>query len=155
MLKSDQNIFAALGAACLLVSYHATPWKGAWYRRVLTWIAVTQFNTLSGWGVRYYQCPTVYLTALARVLRRSVHGLFYITEMLVHAHYAGIAGWRWAWHTRSGPTGARSRSPSRISWTRKRRLPCRGGACAASGRRPSARSGTGATGKVLEGIHSS
>jgi hypothetical protein len=72
-----------------VVPYHATPWKRAWYRRLLTWIAVTQLNVLFGWSLRYYQGPTVYPTALARRLPRTITGFFYVTEMLVHALDAG------------------------------------------------------------------
>jgi glycosyltransferase involved in cell wall biosynthesis len=90
-LDSVKNILAAVGTADLVIPYHATPWKRAWTRRVLTWIAVTQVNTLFGWHLRYYQGPTVYPTALARALPRTVRGFFYITEMLVHALDAGYS----------------------------------------------------------------
>lgn len=87
--ESVQGILAAVGTADLVVPYHATPWKRAWYRRLLTWISVTEVNCLFGWRLRYYQGPTVYPTALARQLPRTVHGFFSVTEMLVHAIDAG------------------------------------------------------------------
>jgi glycosyltransferase involved in cell wall biosynthesis len=90
-LDSVETILAAVGSADLVVPFHATPWKRAWHRRALTWIAVTQLNWLFGWRVQYYQGPTVYPTALARLLPRTVNGFFYITEMLVHALDAGYS----------------------------------------------------------------
>jgi glycosyltransferase involved in cell wall biosynthesis len=90
-LDSLRGILDAVGTADMVVTYHATPWKRAWYRRVLTWIAVSQLNALFGWRLRYYQGPTVYPTALARVLPRTVKGFFYATEMLVHALDAGFS----------------------------------------------------------------
>jgi hypothetical protein len=58
-------------------------------RRLLTWIPTTQLNLLFGFHMQYYQGPTVYPTALARTLPRTAVGFFFLTEMLVHALYAG------------------------------------------------------------------
>jgi glycosyltransferase involved in cell wall biosynthesis len=85
-------IFDAVGRADLVIPYHATPWKRAWYRRILTWVCVTQINVLFGWHLRYYQGPTVYPTGLARALPRKTRGFFFITEMLVNALAANHAG---------------------------------------------------------------
>lgn len=79
------DIFAAVGSADMVVPYHATPWKRAWYRRMFTWVSVSEINVLFGWHLRYYQGPTVYLTPLAKALPRKTRGFFFITEMLVHA----------------------------------------------------------------------
>jgi len=87
--ESVRDIFNAVGSADLVVPYHATPWARAWHRRVLTWISTTQLNLLFGWRLRYYQGPTVYSTALARVLPVTTQGFFFATEMLVHALSAG------------------------------------------------------------------
>ena len=83
------EIFASVGKADLVVPYHGTPWKRAFYRRILTWTCVTQINVLFGWHLRYFQGPTVYPTQLARALPRTTRGFFFITEMLVYALAAG------------------------------------------------------------------
>ena len=83
------EIFDAVGKADLVVPYHGTPWKRAFYRRILTWTCVTQINAFFGWHLHYFQGPTVYPTALARVLPRTTRGFFFITEMLVYALAAG------------------------------------------------------------------
>jgi glycosyltransferase involved in cell wall biosynthesis len=90
--ESVCNIVAAVGTADLVIPYHATPWKRAWFRRVLTWVCVSEINVLFGWRQRYYQGPTVYPTRLARHLPTSTRRFFFITEMLVHAL---IAGYSW------------------------------------------------------------
>ena len=51
-LGSVEGTLAAVGSADLVVPYHATPWKRAWYRRMLTWIAVTELNVLNRWRLR-------------------------------------------------------------------------------------------------------
>jgi glycosyltransferase involved in cell wall biosynthesis len=91
-LESVANIFAAVGKADLVIPYHATPWKRAWYRRILTWVCVTEINLLFGWRQHYYQGPTVYPTRLARAIPTSTPKFFFITEMLVHAL---IGGYSW------------------------------------------------------------
>jgi glycosyltransferase involved in cell wall biosynthesis len=85
----QRAVFAAVGAADLVIPYIANPERKPWYRRLLTWISTTQLNTLFGWRLRYYQGGTVYPTALARTLPRSTKGFFFITEMLVYAIDAG------------------------------------------------------------------
>ncbi len=87
--ESVRNVLAAVGAADLVVPYHATPWRRQWYRRVLTRVCTMEINLLFGWHLRYYQGPVVYPTALARRLPRSCHGFFFATEMLVHALAGG------------------------------------------------------------------
>lgn len=89
--ESVRDIFAAVGSADLVIPYHATPWKRAWHRRLLTWICSTQLNWLFGWRLHYYQGPTVYPTALARTLPATVSGFFFVTEMLVAAVHAGYS----------------------------------------------------------------
>jgi glycosyltransferase involved in cell wall biosynthesis len=83
------EIFDAVGKADLVVPYHGTPWKRAFYRRILTWTCVTQINAFFGWHLHYFQGPTVYPTDVARVLPRTTRGFFFITEMLVYALAAG------------------------------------------------------------------
>jgi glycosyltransferase involved in cell wall biosynthesis len=89
--ESVRNIFAEVGAADLVVPYHATPWRRGWFRRLLTWVCTTEVNILFGWRLRYYQGPVVYPTALARALPRTARGFFFATEMLVHALDAGYS----------------------------------------------------------------
>lgn len=89
-LESVVNIFAAVGSADLVIPYHATPWKRAWHRRVLTWVCVTEINLLFGWHQRYYQGPTVYPTKLAQRLPVTTRQFFFVTEMLTHALTAGF-----------------------------------------------------------------
>ncbi|MDQ6670577.1 MAG: glycosyltransferase family 2 protein [Chloroflexota bacterium] len=90
-LGSITNIFSAVGTADLVVPYHATPWNRTWYRRILTWICVTEINVLFGWHVKYTQGNAVYPTELARVLPITTGQFFFITEMLVHALVAGYS----------------------------------------------------------------
>ncbi len=85
---SLRDIFAAIGSAELVVPYHATPWLRSWGRRLLTWVSTHEVNLLFGWGMHYYQGPTVYPTDLARALPVSCSGFFYVTEMLVEALFA-------------------------------------------------------------------
>jgi len=87
--ESVRSIVASVGRADLLIPYHATPWKRAWYRRLLTWVCVTEINLLFGWSHKYYQGPTVYPTRLARQLPTDTRQFFFVTEMLVHALAAG------------------------------------------------------------------
>jgi glycosyltransferase involved in cell wall biosynthesis len=157
-LDSVQNILGAVGSADLVVPYHATPWKRAWYRRALTWIAVTQLNTLFGWRLRYYQGPTVYPTALARVLPRTVQGFFYATEMLVHALDAGYS-WVEVGLTHQERAYGRSKA---VAWSNvvdaQRAVIMLWWNIRVRGRRVVPRAAAWhqgeAAGKVLEGIHS-
>jgi dolichol-phosphate mannosyltransferase len=88
-LGSITNIFKAVGTADLVVPYHSTPWNRTWYRRILTWVCVTEINLLFGWHVKYTQGNAVYPTELARILPITTGQFFFITEMLVHALVAG------------------------------------------------------------------
>ena len=90
-LESVEGIFDAVGRADLVVPYHGTPWNRAWHRRVLTWICTTQLNVLFSRHLHYYQGPTVYPTALARVLPNHTSGFFFATEMLVNALLMGYS----------------------------------------------------------------
>jgi glycosyltransferase involved in cell wall biosynthesis len=85
MPDSIREIFSAVGKADLVVPYHGTPWKRTRLRRILTWCSTAEINLLFGWHLRYYQGPTVYPTALARVLPQKAMGFFFASEMLVHA----------------------------------------------------------------------
>jgi glycosyltransferase involved in cell wall biosynthesis len=87
--ESLHAIFAAIGSADLVVPYHGTPWLRPWRRRLLTCVAVSEVNLLFGWGLNYYQGPTVYPTELARALPMTCNGFFFVTEMLVQALASG------------------------------------------------------------------
>ena len=87
--ESIDEIFRAVGTANLVVPYHGTPWNRTWERRILTWICTTQLNVLFSRRLKYFQGPTVYPTALARVLPITTTGFFFATEMLVNALMMG------------------------------------------------------------------
>jgi len=82
---SIRALFAAVGTADLVVTYHANPEARPWHQRLLTWGATTLVNRLFGFRLRYYQGPCVYPTALARRLPRTAVGFYGLTQMLVHA----------------------------------------------------------------------
>jgi glycosyltransferase involved in cell wall biosynthesis len=82
---SIRAIFGAIGSADLVVPYHANQEARAWHRRVLTIVSTGLINLLFRRGLRYYQGPTVYPTALARALPTRTRGFFFLAEMLLHA----------------------------------------------------------------------
>lgn len=88
-VDSIREIFMAVGSADLVVPYHANSGARARHRRLLTWAYTSLVNRALGLRLRYYQGPTVYPTALARELPKSVGGFSFPTEMLAHAVHAG------------------------------------------------------------------
>ncbi len=90
-VDSIRAIFQAVGAADLVVPYHANREARAWHRRVMTWVSTTLLNLLFMRRLRYYQGPTVYPTDLARTLPAHSRGFFFLTEMLVHALDGGCS----------------------------------------------------------------
>lgn len=89
--ESIESIFAAVGAADVVIPYHGTPWNRTRTRRVLTWICTTQLNLLFGHRLKYFQGPAVYPTRVARALPNTTVGFFFATEMLVHALGMGLS----------------------------------------------------------------
>jgi dolichol-phosphate mannosyltransferase len=87
--ESVRTILAAVGITDLVVPYHANPEARAWYRRLLTRASTRLMNMLFGLKLRYYQGPCVYPTTLARSLRTTTTGFFFLAEMLVQALRAG------------------------------------------------------------------
>jgi glycosyltransferase involved in cell wall biosynthesis len=88
-VESIRAILGAVGTADIVVPYHANAAARPWYRRVLTWASTRLMNLLFGLELRYYQGPCVYPTALARSLRTTTTGFFFLAEMLVQALRAG------------------------------------------------------------------
>jgi len=84
-------ILQAVGSADLVVPFHGTPERRAWFRRLLTWGSTTQLNVLLGHRLNYYQGTVVYPTALARRLPRTENGFFFCAEMLAHALDEGLS----------------------------------------------------------------
>ncbi len=84
-VASIRSIFEAIGSADLVVPYHANQRARAWHRRVLTRVSTGLINLLFRKGLRYYQGPTVYPTALARTLPSETRGFFFLAEMLLSA----------------------------------------------------------------------
>lgn len=82
---SIRALFAAVGTADLVVTYHANPEARPWHRRLLTWGSTALVNRLFGFRLRYYQGPCIYSTALARRLPTTAGGFYFLTQMLVHA----------------------------------------------------------------------
>ncbi len=87
--SSLRTIYSLVGTADLVVPYHGTPWNRTRVRRVLTWLSVRQINLLFGWGLRYYQGPVVYPTALAQTLTVTTSHFFFASEMLLKALESG------------------------------------------------------------------
>lgn len=85
------DIFRAIGSADLVVPYHGTPERRAWFRRLLTWGSTVQLNWLLGHGLHYFQGTVVYPTDLARALPRTEAGFFFNAEMLCHALDRGLS----------------------------------------------------------------
>jgi glycosyltransferase involved in cell wall biosynthesis len=83
--QSIKDILGLVGSADVIVPYHANSQARAWHRRLLTRASTALINLLFGFRLRYYQGPCVYRTALARSLRTSTNGFFFLTEMLVQA----------------------------------------------------------------------
>ncbi len=88
-LVSIKDILAAVGSADIVVPYHANAQARAWYRRLLTGASTGLINLLFSLRLRYYQGPCVYQTALARSLRTTTSGFFFLAEMLVQALHRG------------------------------------------------------------------
>lgn len=84
-VESIRNILAAVGSADIVVPYHANAEARALHRRLLTRASTAFINSLFGLRLRYYQGPCVYPTALARSLRTTTSGFFFLAEMLVQA----------------------------------------------------------------------
>ncbi len=83
--ESVKDILSLVGSADVVVPYHANTQARAWHRRVLTRASTALINVLFGFRLRYYQGPCVYPTALARSLRTTTNGFFFLAEMLVQA----------------------------------------------------------------------
>jgi len=88
-LTSIKDILGAVGSADIVVPYHANAEARARHRRLLTRASTSLINLLFGLRLRYYQGPCVYPTALARSLRTTTSGFFFLAEMLVQALYGG------------------------------------------------------------------
>lgn len=82
---SIRALFAAVGTADLIVTYHANPEARPWHRRLLTRVSTGLVNRLFGLRLRYFQGPVVYPTALARRLPQTAGGFYFLTQMLIHA----------------------------------------------------------------------
>jgi len=82
---SIKDIFTAVGEADIVVPFHANARARSWHRRLLTLGSTALINFLFGLRLRYYQGPCVYPTALARSLRTTTKGFFFLAEMLVQA----------------------------------------------------------------------
>lgn len=78
-------LFAAVGTAELVVTYHANPEARPLHRRLLTRVSTALVNRLFGFHLRYFQGPVVYPTALARRLPKTAGGFYFLTQMLIHA----------------------------------------------------------------------
>ena len=89
--ESIRNIFAAVGAADIVVPYHGNSRARQLHRRVLTWTSTRLVNTVFGLRLRYFQGPCIYPTPLARGLPKTAGGFYFLTEMLVHAVRAGYS----------------------------------------------------------------
>jgi glycosyltransferase involved in cell wall biosynthesis len=83
--ESIKHILSAVGSADVVVPYHANSHARLWHRRLLTCTSTALINFLFGLRLRYYQGPCVYPTALARSLRTTNSGFFFLAEMLVQA----------------------------------------------------------------------
>jgi glycosyltransferase involved in cell wall biosynthesis len=83
--QSVKDILGLVGSADVIVPYHANSHARAWHRRLLTRASTALINLLFGFRLRYYQGPCVYPTALARSLRTTTNGFFFLAEMLVRA----------------------------------------------------------------------
>ncbi len=86
---SIRNIFAAVGAADIVVPYHQNSWARPLHRRLLTRASTFLVNILFRLRLKYFQGPCIYPTQLARALPRTAGGFYFLTEMLVHAVRAG------------------------------------------------------------------
>lgn len=83
--ESVKAILNLVGTADVVVPYHANAHARDWHRRVLTRASTALINVLFNFRLRYYQGPCVYPTALARSLRTTTSGFFFLAEMLVEA----------------------------------------------------------------------
>jgi hypothetical protein len=86
---SISEILHAVGSADIVVPYHANAEARAWHRRLLTRASTGLINLLFSLRLRYYQGPCVYQTALARSLKTTTSGFFFLAEMLVQAVHRG------------------------------------------------------------------
>jgi dolichol-phosphate mannosyltransferase len=88
-VTSIKEILGAVGSADIVVPYHANVGARTWYRRLLTRASTSLINRLFNLRLRYYQGPCVYPTGLARSLKTTTSGFFFLAEMLVQAVHRG------------------------------------------------------------------
>lgn len=103
--ESIRAIVSRVGEAGLVIPYHGNPAVRGTLRRFLTWVSTQQVNVLFGWRHHYYQGPTVYPTILAQALPQDVDGVYFATEMLVHALSAGYSWVEVPLYVRERPEG--------------------------------------------------
>ena len=75
--------------ADIVAPYHQNPLARQLHRRFLTWASTALVNLLFRQRMQYYQGPCIYPVALARALPKSAGGFYFLTQMLIHALYAG------------------------------------------------------------------
>ncbi|MBT3350327.1 MAG: glycosyltransferase [Nitrospinaceae bacterium] len=87
--SSVAEIISLAGTADIIAPYHDNSDDRSLMRQAMSRTCSHLTNFLLGYNLRYYQGPPVYRTADLKLLPKKTPSLFLLTEMMVHALYAG------------------------------------------------------------------